>query len=82
MTSFGPHSLQLLKRLLGVEASAPAHAGVETVLDGLTAVAVTEAAGSDTAALGATWPAAAGGRAWSRRQRQQRRNRLGAMLTA
>ena len=78
MTSFAAHSLHLLKRLLRAErSSATPQAGLETVLDGLTAVAATEAAMSDTAALGATWPAAAAGRAWSRRQTRERLNRLG-----
>jgi pyruvate/2-oxoacid:ferredoxin oxidoreductase alpha subunit len=83
LTSFAAHSLRVLRRLLQRRTAAPApHAGVETVLDGLSAVACTEAAVSDTAGLGATWPAAAGGRAWDRQRMQQRLNRLGEVLTA
>ncbi len=79
MTSFGAHSLKVLRRLFHRTAAAP-HAGVETVLDGLTAVAATEARVSDTAALGGSWPAAGGGRAWARQQTQQPLNRLGEVL--
>jgi pyruvate-ferredoxin/flavodoxin oxidoreductase len=57
-------------------------AGDAVVLDGLTAIAVTEAAMADTAALGADWPAAAAGRAWNREQTRRRLNRLGEVLAS
>ncbi|MHC5023588.1 MAG: hypothetical protein ACYTGG_06710, partial [Planctomycetota bacterium] len=59
----------MLRRLLGAERPPEAPlAGEATAMDGLTALAMTESRVSDTVALGATFPAAAAGRAWTRRQ--------------
>jgi pyruvate-ferredoxin/flavodoxin oxidoreductase len=52
------------------------------VLDGLSAVAVTEARLSEIAALGASYPAAAGARVWSREQAACDVNRLGEALSS
>ena len=82
MTSFAASSLRLLRRLLHAPAaSAPPPAGPRIILDGLSAVAATEAGLSDTAALGATYPAASGGRAWSGQAEGPGLNALGEALS-
>ncbi|MHC4217493.1 MAG: hypothetical protein ACYSU7_03465 [Planctomycetota bacterium] len=82
MTSFAASSLRLLRRLLHAPTPvATLPSGPQAVLDGLSAVAVTEAALSDTAALGATYPAAAGARVWGRRLAAPGLNALGEALS-
>jgi pyruvate-ferredoxin/flavodoxin oxidoreductase len=82
LTSFAASSLRLLRRLLHAPAApAPPPGGPRTILDGLSAVAATEARLSDTAALGATYPAASGGRAWSGQAEAQGLNELGEALS-
>ncbi|UCD74034.1 MAG: hypothetical protein JSV91_09605 [Phycisphaerales bacterium] len=81
MTSFAATSFRLIRRLLqGARTIAPPHAGVETVLDGMTAVAVTESCISEVAGLGAGFPAAGAARAWSERQAGEGLNRFGGPL--
>jgi pyruvate-ferredoxin/flavodoxin oxidoreductase len=82
LTSFAASSLRLLRRLLHAPAApAPPPGGPRTILDGLSAVAATEARLSDTAALGATYPAASGARAWSGQAEAQGLNELGEALS-
>lgn len=58
MPSFTSTALRMLRRLLGAPSREDgAHAGTATVLDGNTAVAVTEAGISEAAGLGASFPA-------------------------
>ncbi|MHC4784786.1 MAG: transketolase C-terminal domain-containing protein [Planctomycetota bacterium] len=80
MTSFAASSLRFLRRLLHAQAAAAPQLGPQAVLDGLSAVAATEARLSDTAALGATYPGACAGRAWSRQQAQTGLNQFGEAL--
>ncbi|MHC5007522.1 MAG: hypothetical protein ACYTGF_09225, partial [Planctomycetota bacterium] len=82
MTSFAASSLRLLRRLLHAPAApAPPPGGPRAILDGLSAVAATEARLSDTAALGATYPGASGGRAWSGQAEAAGLNELGEALS-
>lgn len=83
MPSLADAGRRLLRTLLGsaqrpvTEAPTP---GLAAVLDGATAVAVTEACIAETAALGATAPAIAAERAWERELAEARANLLGAPL--
>ncbi|MHC4100785.1 MAG: hypothetical protein ACYSW1_07925, partial [Planctomycetota bacterium] len=82
MTSFAASSLRLLRRLLHAPAgAAPPATGPRTILDGLSAVAATEARLSDTAALGATYPSSSGGRAWTGQAVAPGLNQLGEALS-
>jgi pyruvate-ferredoxin/flavodoxin oxidoreductase len=82
LTSFAASSLRLLRRLLHAPAGpAPPATGPRTILDGLSAVAATEARLSDTAALGATYPGASAGRAWSGQAEAPGLNELGEALS-
>ncbi len=77
------HALKLLRRLLGSKPPAEGpHAGTPTVLDGNTAVAVTEAVVSEAAGLGATHPADGAARAWRAQQRRHGSNLAGAPLSS
>ncbi|MCK4871219.1 MAG: hypothetical protein KAS72_00690 [Phycisphaerales bacterium] len=83
MTSFAASSLRLLRRLLqGLPDDQFAAAGRAVVLDGLSAVAFTEARISESAALGATYPAAVGARAWAKQQARRDVNEFGRPLTS
>ncbi|MHC4947777.1 MAG: hypothetical protein ACYTG1_05890, partial [Planctomycetota bacterium] len=77
MTSFTASSMRWLRRLLGGGVAAAPDAGAARVLDGLSAVAVTEALLADTAGLGATFPASAAARAWRQEQDRPGLNALG-----
>ncbi|NEV62169.1 4Fe-4S binding protein [Thiorhodococcus minor] len=81
MASFSNSALRLLSRVLGAPArvSGP-YAGEPTALDGNTAVAVTEAAISEVAGLGASFPADTADFAWRGEQRRHCRNQLGSAL--
>ena len=80
MTSFAANSLRALRRLLRAPASGRGAPSPDTVMDGLSAVAFVEASISDSAALGASYPAALGARVWSQRCAHAAINRLGRLL--
>jgi len=81
MPSFANSVLRLLRRLLGAPTRAAGpYAGELTALDGNTAVAVTEAAIAEFAALGASFPADAADVAWRTEQLRHGRNLLGNVL--
>ncbi len=81
MPSFANSALRLLRRLLGAPTRAAGpYAGELTALDGNTAVAVTEAAIGELAALGASFPADAADAAWRTEQLRHGRNLLGTPL--
>ncbi|MDJ0891532.1 MAG: hypothetical protein QNK18_10125, partial [Gammaproteobacteria bacterium] len=75
-------ALRMLRRVLGAphQQSGP-YAGDATVLDGNTAVAVTEAAVSEAAALGASFPGDLADLAWRIEQQRRRVNLAGHPLT-
>lgn len=83
MSSFASSSLKLLRRLLhaGAGQDAP-HAGAPTVLDGLSAVAATEARVCDVAALGASHPAALGARVWAGQESARGVNEFGDVVSS
>ena len=82
MTSFAASSLRLLRRLLQAKTAAPtAAAQAPVVLDGMSAVALTEASIAQSAALGAGFPAAAAARLFQRQQAQRNVNEFGEPLT-
>ena len=81
MPSFANSALRLLRRLLGAPTrTAGPYAGELTALDGNTAVAVTEAAIAEFAALGASFPADTADLAWRTEQLRHGRNLLGGVL--
>jgi len=81
MPSFANSALRLLRRLLGAPTRAAGpYAGELTALDGNTAVAVTEAAIGELAALGASFPADAADAAWRTEQLRHGRNLFGSAL--
>jgi len=81
MPSFANSALRLLRRLLGASTRAVGpYAGELTALDGNTAVAVTEAAIAELAALGASFPADASDVVWRTEQLRHGRNLLGNVL--
>ncbi|NEX21629.1 pyruvate ferredoxin oxidoreductase [Thiorhodococcus mannitoliphagus] len=81
MSSFSNSALRLLRRVLGSPARvAGPYAGEPTALDGNTAIAATEAAISEVAGLGASFPADTADFAWRAEQRRHGRNRLGSAL--
>ena len=70
MPSFASTTLRLFRRVLGAPSRAEGpYAGKPTVLDGNSAVAVTEAAISEAAGLGASYPAETADLAWRAEQR-------------
>ncbi|MCU7893160.1 MAG: hypothetical protein KZQ78_16860 [Candidatus Thiodiazotropha sp. (ex Ustalcina ferruginea)] len=82
MPGFANTTLRLLRRLLGSPSSTQGpYAGTATVMDGHTAVAVTEAGFSDAAGLGASFPAEFADLAWRNEQWRQPVNQLGAPLS-
>jgi pyruvate-ferredoxin/flavodoxin oxidoreductase len=83
MASFTNSTLRLLRRLLGPSPRGDGpYAGLPTVLDGNSAVAVTEASLAETAALGASFPADAAALVWRSEQARQGINLSGAPLAA
>lgn len=81
MPSFANSALRLLRHLLGAPTRAAGpYAGEPTALDGNTAVAVTEAAIAELAALGASFPADAADLAWRTEQLRRGRNGFGDAL--
>ena len=76
-------AIRLLRRLLGApHRSAGPYAGTATVLDGNTAVAVTEAGISEAAGLGAGFPADAAVLTWRAEQQRHGSNLAGAPLSS
>ncbi|MBK1723977.1 4Fe-4S binding protein [Thiocystis violacea] len=83
MPSFSNSAVRLLRRVLGSPARAAGpYAGEPTALDGTTCVAITEAAISEVAGLGASFPADAAEIAWRGEQRRHGRNLLGSALAS
>jgi pyruvate-ferredoxin/flavodoxin oxidoreductase len=81
LTSFAASSLRLLRRLLQAKTGPrAAEAQAPVVLDGMSAVAITEAAIAQSAGLGAGFPAAAAARVFQRRQARQNVNQFGEPL--
>ncbi len=81
MPNFANSALGLFHRLFGATSGAEhPHAGVETVLDGHTAVAVTEACIAEVAGLGASFPADAAELAWKLEERRAGVNCFGGAL--
>lgn len=85
MPSFTETAIKLYSRLFGTPEMAGQLAdGVETVLDGNTAVAITEAAIADSAALygglGGSFPGNGANSAWQAEQQRNQRNMFGGKL--
>jgi pyruvate-ferredoxin/flavodoxin oxidoreductase len=81
MPSFTETAIRLYRRLFGTPALAgQLPDGVETVLDGNTAVAITEACIADSAGLGAAFPADGAGLAWRAEQQRTGSNMFGGLL--
>lgn len=81
MPSFTESSLRLLKRLLGTRRSTGNDAGTAAVLDGNSAVALTEAAISQAAGLGASTPTDIAAVTWRAEQRRRDGNIRQSRLT-
>ncbi len=81
MPSFTDTAIRLYRRLFGTPAlTGQLPDGVETVLDGNTAVAITEACIADSAGLGAAFPADGAGLAWRAEQQRSGSNMFGGLL--
>ncbi len=81
MPSFTETAIRLYRRLFGTPALAgQLPDGVETVLDGNTAVAITEACIADSAGFGAAFPAEGAGLAWRSEQQRTGNNMFGGLL--
>lgn len=81
MPSFTETAIKLYRRLFGTPAVAGQLAdGISTVLDGNTAVAITEACIADTAALCGTAFGSGAGVAWQSEQQRSGNNMFGGML--
>ncbi len=81
MPDLAGSALRLLRRLLGTPGTAlPPGAGEVQVLDGNTAVALTEAAIAEAAGLGAGFPARGAELGWRGEQRRRGSNQFGAPL--
>lgn len=81
MPSFTETAIKLYRRLFGTPALAgQLPDGIETVLDGNTAVAITEACIADTAAMGSSFPGNSAGIAWQSEQQRTGNNMFGGLL--
>ncbi len=81
MPNFTETAIRLYSRLFGSpELAGQLPDGVETVLDGNTAVAITEAAIADSAALGGGFPGSGANTAWQAEQQRQHSNMFGGQL--
>lgn len=81
MPSFTETAIKLYSRFFGSpEMAGQLPDGVETVLDGNTAVAIAEAAIADAAALGGGFPGSSANTAWQAEQQRQRSNMFGGQL--
>ncbi len=75
--------LKLYRRLFGTTTgNEPLHSGVETVLDGSTAVAVTEACIAEASGPGGSFPADLATRIWETERDRQKTNFFGEALTS
>jgi pyruvate-ferredoxin/flavodoxin oxidoreductase len=81
MPSFTEVAIRLYSRFFASpELAGQLPDGVETVLDGNTAVAIAEAAIADSAALGGGFPGSGANSAWQAEQQHQRHNMFGGLL--
>jgi len=81
MPSFTETAIKLYRRLFGTPAMAgQLPDGIETVLDGNSAVAITEACIADTAAMGSGFPGTSAGIAWQSEQQRTGSNMFGGLL--
>jgi len=81
MPSFTETAIKLYRRMFGTPAMAgQLPDGIETVLDGNTAVAITEACIADTAAFGSGFPGNSAGVAWQSEQQRSGNNMFGGLL--
>ena len=75
--------LKLYRRIFGTTTgNEPLHSGIETVLDGLTAVAVTEACIAEASGPGGSFPADAAARIWETERDRQKTNFFGGALAS
>ncbi len=82
MPSNNTMAIRLYRRLFVSSKKAAKEDGIETVLDGNTAIAVTEAAISGAAALGSAFPESGASQAWRSEQEQRERNAFGEPINA
>ncbi len=82
MPSFNTLAIRLYRRLFGAGAGGHAEDGVETVLDGNTAVAVTETSVAEAAALTVNALTDGANRAWRSEQQRRTVNVFGDVLSA
>ncbi len=82
MPSNNTMAIRLYRRLFVSSKRAVKEDGIETVLDGNTAVAVTEAAISGAAALGSSFPGVGANQAWRSEQEQRDSNAFGGQISS
>ncbi len=82
MPSNDTMAIRLYRRLFASSQRTAKEDGIETVLDGNTAVAVTEAGISGAAALGSTFPGDGANQAWRSEQEQRDTNAFGGLITS
>ncbi len=82
MPSTNTMAIRLYRRLFVSSDNAVKEDGVETVLDGNTAIAVTEAGISGAAALGSTFPGDGATQAWRSEQEQRDTDAFGGLVTS
>lgn len=81
MPSFTETAIKLYRRLFGTPAMAgQLPDGIETVLDGNSAVAITETCIADTAAMGSGFPCNSAAIAWQSEQQRSGNNMFGGLL--
>jgi pyruvate-ferredoxin/flavodoxin oxidoreductase len=81
MPGFSNSALRLFQRLLNAPNTAFPSTGLQTVLDGNTAIAATEACIAEAAGIGGTFPADAATFAWQAEQQRRGKNCFGKTLT-
>lgn len=82
MPELNSMAIRLYRRLFGAKAGDLPEDGVQTVLDGSSAVAVTEAGIAECAALGSSFPGDGAGLAWRSEQEQRKSNVFGELLAS
>jgi len=82
MPSNDTMAIRLYRRLFVSSNKAVKEDGIETVLDGNTAVAVTEAGISGAAALGSTYPGDGANQAWRSEQEQRDTDAFGGLISS
>ena len=80
MPELNSMAMRLYRRLFAGKAASLPEDGVDAVLDGSSAVAVTEAGIAEGAALGSSFPAAGSDLAWRSEQEQRKSNAFGELL--